>query len=216
MPDSERDNRIKYYRDQAVGLINFIDDPFMTAIKSYFNENKDRILEETPEQSLFHFLIRFLRRQKDHLKSVLILEKENAMDTMLIVRSMLEGVAQLRFVRNSEKPIDLAIQWSRFNSETERGYWYKTSMSSLIKILGENLEELLSHKGTLDSGLLLEYYRAFSAYHHWNLWTDFEKMGGPNELSLAFSCICARYAIETVNDLLKLGLEEKLKQFRSI
>jgi hypothetical protein len=167
---TEKKKRLQYYRERAPQLIRLAQEAY-DRIKTRYLINLN-LYESIPRRrALAAFCLYFLELQITHIKALLLLEREKNLDVLLVVRSMVEGTAQMLHVHKSEDPKALAVLWWNFLHHKESGYWYGKGgkvkgAKAIVKTLEEHLDEKIWSSGEKSS--LLEFWAHFSAYHHWN------------------------------------------------
>lgn len=162
------------------------------------------LYESTPrKRALLAFCDYFLELQSFHMEALLLLESRKNLDMLLIIRSMLEGMAQLVYVRRSGEAKKHAVTWWNFSypEENKNHYWCGIGPTKMIRILEDYFEKL---GGAVERTKLTEFYAHFAAYHHWNR-TNRMARRKEDSFSLGYGMICLRYTIETVNELMGLG-----------
>jgi hypothetical protein len=181
--------------------------------------------EKSPSDNdpLLEMAAGFLDNQMQHMRAILILERERNIDVLLIVRSMLEGASQLRYVRIQDNKSEVASVWNRFDYfdlEKRGRYWYqeidhKLSPYRLMKKLEENIIEMIpeAKNGKLR---VAKFFGHVSSYHHWAKTKGMTNPQNETNLEFSFSLIygvrCLRYTIETINEFFDLGLQAELSK----
>src|SRR5205085_385363 len=83
-------------------------------LEQYRNLNQPMLNKFPKREAFWVFLASFLRKQIQHIKTIILLESEINPDSVLTARSMLEGSAQVYWVLSSIDPKALALKWCRY------------------------------------------------------------------------------------------------------
>lgn len=206
--------RLEKFRSGAGGLIALAERTHR-ALEQYRDLNQQMLKAFQRRNSLWIFLASFLLKQNEHMKSIIVLQKEERIDCILVARSMLEGAAQMRYVLSSSDPKALADKWARYRFNEAKPFWHGLKTKDLIARLEESLPEILQREFTVP--FVMGWFKNFSAYHHWDhVPFPFPKSARDSfdELSMAFGFLCLRYAIRECNDTYSLQLDADLKAFQ--
>jgi hypothetical protein len=200
---ADKRKRLQYYQARAGQLIRLAEKAYEIIRTRY--EVNFALYESIPrKRAILASCLYFLELQIHHMKALLLLEKHKNLDVLLIVRSMVEGTAQILYVRKSSVPKDLALMWWNFLFHKQKGYWHRKQATAMVKLLEQHFDDLIW--GPVDKSQLLAFYSHFSAYHHWNRTVRMQRHK-EDSLSLAFGILCLRYTIESVNQFLDLSLD---------
>lgn len=200
---ANKEMRLKYYRERGTQLVKLAEEAY-NLLRTRYGFNI-QLYERMPgRRALLALSLYFLELQINHMKALLVLEKHKNLDVLLVIRSMIEGTAQMLYIRKSSDPKTLADAWWNFLHHKQKGYWHGKSVTVMVKSLERHFDDVIW--GPSAKSQLFDFYAHFAAHHHWNRVNRMAR-NKEDSLSLGFGIVCMRYTIEGIDSLMGLRMD---------